>query len=356
MDGTALKDISYAFLSILFEGAPFIFVGTLVSGFIDAYLPSGKIEQWLPKKKPVAIMACGLLGAVLPVCECAIVPVIRRLIQKGLPISCAVTYMLSAPIINPIVVLSTWRAFSRWEEAGQNQALFVSCSRLIIAYIVTVSVGMLIMRFTPDRILKPSVLKSLARRGGTAHEHEHEHEHEDGHGHGHDHEHEHEHEHGHEHEHEHEHGHGGADETPESERKLVLAMRSSMRDFLDTAMYFTIGVLITAVFNTQVNQAALGVFASNELLGVAAMMAMAFVLSLCSTSDAFIAATFATREVFGLAARLAFMVYGPMMDVKLIFMYSMVFRKRFVFALAVGLFIVIGLLCTIWVRAAFPGG
>jgi uncharacterized membrane protein YraQ (UPF0718 family) len=121
-------------------------------------------------------------------------------------------------------------------------------------------------------------------------------------------------------------------------------------------MYFTIGVLITAVFNTQVSQSALNAFASNELIGAAAMMVMAFVLSLCSTSDAFIAATFATKEVFGLGARFAFMIYGPIMDVKLIFMYSSVFRKRFIFALAVGLFIVIGLLCTFWVRVTFPNG
>ena len=89
--------------------------------------------------------------------------------------------------------------------------------------------------------------------------------------------------------------------------------------------------------------------------GVASLMGMAFVLSLCSTSDAFIAATFA-RDIWGLAPRLAFLVFGPMMDVKLIFMYSSVFRKRFVVVLGTVLFIVIGAVSIFWVRITLPGG
>ena len=88
-------DLLYAFLGILFEGAPYIVLGTIISGFIDAYLPSNAIDRFLPKNRIAAIFMSGLLGAVFPVCECAIVPVIRRLVQKGLPVSCAITYMLS---------------------------------------------------------------------------------------------------------------------------------------------------------------------------------------------------------------------------------------------------------------------
>ena len=114
MDSESLSpftDFCYLFLSIILEGAPFILLGTLISGFIDAYLPPGLIDRWLPKNKPLAVIFSGLLGFVFPVCECAVVPVIRRLIRKGLPVSCAITYMLSAPIINPIVVISTMKAF-----------------------------------------------------------------------------------------------------------------------------------------------------------------------------------------------------------------------------------------------------
>ncbi|MCB1244513.1 MAG: permease, partial [Verrucomicrobiae bacterium] len=108
---TSFTDFCYLFLSIVIEGAPFILLGTIVSGFIDAYLPPGLIDRWLPKNRFLALILAALLGAIFPVCECAIVPVIRRLIKKGLPLACAITYMLSAPIINPIVILSTYTAF-----------------------------------------------------------------------------------------------------------------------------------------------------------------------------------------------------------------------------------------------------
>lgn len=343
-----LSDIAFAFLSILFEGAPFIFVGTLISGIIDAYLPPGLIDRWLPKNRVLAVMVSGLLGGVLPVCECAIVPVIRRLVQKGLPIACAITYMLSAPIINPIVVVSTLSAFT-----GQSP-IFVASSRLMIAYFVTVLVGLIVSRFTAKDVLRETVCAGLsqgvkdaemkrASRGaeetagcesGVTKEEDHGHDHD--HGHNYDHGHDHGHDHCHDHDHDHDHSAGAG------ESKLVLAMRTAMRDFLDTAMYFSIGVLITAVFNTQVPQDLVYSLADNEWMAAASLMVLAFILSLCSTSDAFIAATL---QAFSYYPKLAFLVYGPMMDVKLVFMYSAVFRKRFVVVLAVGLFILIGSIC-----------
>ena len=111
-DPSPLGDFFFAFLSILFEGAPYILLGTIISGFIDAYLPSNMMDRLLPRNRYGAIALSGLLGVVFPVCECAIVPVIRRLVKKGLPVSCAITYMLAAPIVNPVVALSTYSAFA----------------------------------------------------------------------------------------------------------------------------------------------------------------------------------------------------------------------------------------------------
>src|ERR1051325_11663631 len=90
-------DVLMAFLSILFEGAPYILVGTLLSGFIDAFLPAKLLVRLLPRNKVLSTFAAGFLGLLFPVCECAVVPVVRRLVQKGLPLSCALTYLLSAP-------------------------------------------------------------------------------------------------------------------------------------------------------------------------------------------------------------------------------------------------------------------
>ena len=144
-----IGDLYFAFLAILFEGAPYILLGTIISGFIDAYLPSNIMDRFLPKNRYAAIALSGLLGAIFPVCECAIVPVIRRLVQKGLPVSCAITYMLSAPIVNPIVAVSTFSAFGgEFHDIHAGDALNLTLSRIGFAYLITVFVGIAVHQFS----------------------------------------------------------------------------------------------------------------------------------------------------------------------------------------------------------------
>lgn len=305
-----LGDVLMAFLSIVFEGAPYILVGTVLSGLIAAFLDSRLLDKVLPKNGVLSTLVAGVLGLVFPVCECAVVPVIKRLVQKGLPVSCAVTYMLAAPIMNPIVAISTLTAFKEfqkvtgWETLGNAT---MTISRLSLGYAVAVIVGLIVLRFRPDQILKPKVVEGIAKVDA------------DG-------------------------GHAHAPKVGFN-AKLVHAMRAAMGDFLDTTMYFTIGVIITSVFNTQVDQSILNTVAQNEWLALPSIMGLAIVLSLCSTSDAFIAAPMA---VFSMAAKLAFLVFGPMMDIKLLFMYSGVFKRRVVLALLIGLFILVGALSEPW--------
>ena len=308
-----MGEILMAFLSIVFEGAPYILIGTIFSGIIDAFLPAKLLDRVLPKNKVLATLIAGFLGLVFPVCECAVVPVIRRLVQKGLPLSCAVTYMLSAPIMNPIVAISTLTAFKEfqglsWATAGNAT---MTIARLSLGYLVAVIVGLVVLRFKPGQVLRTSIANKIENAAA-----------EDDHGHVH---------------------------APAASfnGKLVHAMRSSMRDFLDTAMYFAIGVVITSVFNTQINQGLLNTVAGNDWLAVPSLMGLAIVLSLCSTSDAFIAAP---MTAFSMAAKLAFLVFGPMMDIKLLFMYSSVFQRKVVVSLLIGLFILIGLLSGPWMN------
>ncbi|WP_395730667.1 permease [Prosthecobacter sp.] len=307
-----MGDILMAFLSIVFEGAPYILIGTVFSGIIDAFLPAKLLDRVLPKSKVLATLIAGFLGLVFPVCECAVVPVIRRLVQKGLPLSCAVTYMLSAPIMNPIVAISTMTAFKEfqglsWATAGNAT---MTIARLSLGYLVAVIVGLVVLRFKPGQVLRASIANKIAQADAA----------DDGHVHA---------------------------PAANFNGKLVHAMRSSMRDFLDTAMYFAIGVVITSVFNTQINQGLLNTVAGNDWLAVPSLMGLAIVLSLCSTSDAFIAAP---MTAFSMAAKLAFLVFGPMMDIKLLFMYSSVFQRKVVVSLLIGLFILIGLLSGPWMN------
>lgn len=321
MNGDAQQDFALAFLSILFEGAPFILLGTLISGFIDIYLPKGAMDRFLPKNKTLAVMTAGVLGSIFPVCECAVVPVIRRLVGKGLPMSCALTYMLAAPIVNPITALSTWKAF-------QGQAPWMMTGgRMFLGYLVAVGVGLVVARISLKRVLRQSLLEKIEsapkkeniEASGCC---------------GHDHSHDHDHDHSCEHHHEH--------EKKDDDGRLIAAMRSAQKDFVDVGVYFTIGVAITALFNTGIAPGAMWLdgLAGNAVVAPAALMALAFILSLCSTSDAFIAATLAK---FTWGAKLAFLVFGPMLDVKLIFLYQTVLKRKFIVALGVSLFVVIWL-------------
>ncbi len=324
MSPDSQQDFALAFLSILFEGAPFILLGTLISGFIDIYLPPGTMDRFLPKNKFLAVLTAGLMGTVFPVCECAVVPVIRRLVKKGLPVSCGLTYMLAAPIVNPITALSTWKAFQ-----GQGAAMMTS-SRLLLGFMIAVAVGLIVSKLPLVFVLKDKLLASLEKENETHRHHDSDHDHSCC---GHDHDHDHHHE-------------------PAGDQRLVAALRSAMKDFVDVAVYFSIGVAITALFNTGIAPGAqwLDSLATNPTVAPAALMVLAFILSLCSTSDAFIAATL---DKFSWGAKLAFLTFGPMMDVKLLFLYQTVLRKRFIVMLALGLFIAIGGISIFWQQLLF---
>jgi len=332
MSPDAQQDFALAFLSILYEGAPFILLGTLISGFIDVYLPPGTMDRFLPRNRFGALLVAGLMGAIFPVCECAVVPVIRRLVAKGLPVSCAITYMLAAPIVNPITALSTWKAFQ-----GQNAA-WMTCSRLMLGFLVAVAVGWIVSRLSLKSVLKEKLVADLAKTSARKDKaakakQQPSASHQCGHDCGHDHTHDPSHHHG-------------------NDTRLVSAFRSAMKDFVDVGVYFSIGVAITALFNTGIAPGAawLDSLASSPTAAPAALMVLAFILSLCSTSDAFIAATL---DKFSWGAKLAFLTFGPMMDVKLVFLYQTVMRRSFIIWLAIGLFVTIGASAILWQHLLF---
>lgn len=291
----SVQDFSYAFLSVLLEGVPFILLGTLLSGLIDQFLPSRLMTRLLPRNAFAGVCLGGVLGMVFPMCECGVVPVIRRLIAKGLPVSSAVAYMLAAPIVNPITALSTYAAFR-----GQGAAEFTAL-RLGLGFFVAVLAGLAVLNLPIGAVLKKAVLESVMLSGPT--------------------------------------GEAG---TAPLRRRLLAAMEAGVRDFLDVMLYFILGVGVASLFSTAVNQELFLPLSLDDRLAIPAMMSLAGILSLCSSSDAFIAATFVA---FPAVAKLAFLVFGPMMDLKLAFIYSAVFTRRFVAALALGLFVIIGLLC-----------
>lgn len=292
----SFQDFSFAFLSILLEGVPFLLIGTLISGLLDQYLPARLMTRILPRHAYAGILVSASLGVVFPMCECGVVPVIRRLVTKGLPLSYGVAYMLAAPIVNVIVAISTYAAFR-----GQYP-LEMMLLRIGVGYLVAVIGAMAVHNLRMDLVLRPEIIRDIARAGSGA-------------------------------------GSAGVGHG----LRLTRALNVAVKDFLAMMVFFILGVAAAATFSTAINQEIILPLALDTTVATFSMMGLAGILSLCSTSDAFIAATFVS---FPAVAKLAFLVFGPMMDLKLLFIYSAVFRKRFVLGLAVGLFLLIGLICT----------
>jgi uncharacterized protein len=300
------QNFLFSFLALAFEGLPFVLIGSLISGAIAAFIPSRVIAGFLPKNVFLATLVSGLLGLCFPVCECGIVPIVRRLINKGLPVSCGVTFMLASPIVNPIVAFSTFAAFR-----GQAPLLNMVV-RLALGYLVAVSAGLVVRQLDSSAILRTGAVKIPTRKRLAF----------------------------------------SVSPLPDSasagleasfQEKLIAAIRLACDDFIDTAIYFMIGAAVAATFNTAVDQQIILPLSLQPTLATFAMMAIASILTLCSTSDAFIAATFVSFPIF---ARMAFMVFGPMFDLKLFFLYSVLFKKRFVIGLGIGLFLFIGIICS----------
>ena len=289
----SLSDFSFSFLSVVLEGVPFILMGVVLSGLIDVFLPPRVLARILPRNAAAGILMGGALGAILPMCECGIVVVIRRLLQKGLPLSNAIAYMLAAPVVNPIVAVSTYAAFR-----GQGPMEMMLC-RIGLSFVVAVIMASIVYFLSRSTVLREDLVASPVDTD--------------------DH-----------------HDHRSAGE------KSAAAVRAATKDFLDVTVFFVLGAAVATLFNTSVNQQVIMPLAEDRMLAVGSMMALASLLSLCSTSDAFVAATF---TAFPSAAKLAFLVFGPVVDLKLIFIYGLVFRKRFIVFLVLGLFLLVFGLC-----------
>jgi len=301
------------FLGIFIEAVPFLVAGSIVSGLIAVFVDQSAIDRYLPKAALPAALVGGGMGLIFPVCECGVVPVVRRLYEKGLPLSIGIAFLLAAPVINPIVILSTYTAFG-WGP--------VFVGRIVFSFLIAAAVGFLFGRAWPEEVLRPAVCQAHDDRE-PYHSHEHAHHHTRHHTHDHSH-----------------HLPGAA---------LGLRFRQALNlagdDFFDMARYLILGSMLAAGMQTLVPQSALLAIGQGPVISVLAMQVLAFVLSVCSTVDAFLALAFA--GTFTTGSVLAFLVFGPMVDIKSSLMFLGVFQRRIVVYL-IALPMLLALLMGVW--------
>ncbi|HRU05107.1 MAG TPA: permease [Candidatus Brocadiia bacterium] len=277
-----------AFASIMLEAAPFMLAGALIGGMVESFVSRDKMAGLLPRRAWVTAFLAAVMGMLFPVCECAIVPVVRRLARKGLPPSAAIAYLLAGPIVNPVTALSTALAY---------RSIPVAAARLGAGFVIAVAVA----RLAPWLLGRDKVFRADLghdSHGGRGHVH--------GEACG--------------------CGHARSDEPAGARAKMLAAVRHAADDFLDVGHFLVIGALIAAASQTFVDRAFFATLSSTPFAPVLLMMALAVMLNVCSEADAFIAASF--RGLAPFPAQLAFMVVGPMFDLKLLLMYSTLFRKR----------------------------
>ncbi|KPB03295.1 permease [Bacillus sp. CHD6a] len=270
-------NVNTIFLSIVIEAIPFILLGVFASALIQTFVSEEKIKKYLPKSPIGAIIPAALLGVILPICECAIIPVVRRLIKKGMPLHVGVVLLVGAPILNPVVVASTYFAFN-----GDPTILY---GRFGLAFILCIVIGFLmLLLFDNKNQLRWSKSELVGRQE--------------------------------------------MEEPALQQNKWKATFYHASDEFFDMGKYLIAGAFIASLFQTFLDRNVLMALGQNEVLSPAVMMAFAFVLSLCSEADAFVAASFGST--FTVGSLLAFMVYGPMLDLKNTFMLFAYFRTKFV--------------------------
>jgi uncharacterized protein len=287
LDKTFLQ-MNTVFISILIEALPFVLIGVLIAGVIQMFVTEEMLARIIPKNKVLAVLFAAFLGAIFPACECGIVPITRRLIAKGVPVFAAIPFMLTGPIINPVVLFSTFVAFgNQWD---------VMIYRGGLAMVVAVLVGFLLaVQFKNAKVLKNEIhhLSKKPAANETA---------------------------------------AAIEVQPVSFfSKLIGTFVHAVEEFFSVGKYLVIGALIAAGMQTYVKTSTLLAIGQGEVSSSLVMMGLAFVLSLCSEADAFIASSF--QSTFTIGSIVAFLVYGPMLDIKNVLMMLAAFKKKLVLSL-----------------------
>jgi len=278
--GAILSAFTIRFLSLFIEAAPYLLLGTLVSGLIDTFVSTDHIARWVPRNRFLGILAGTFAGFAFPVCECGVVPVVRQLYTKRLPMHVGIAFLLAAPVMNPIVLLSTASAF------GFGSVLI---GRYVITAVVAIGASLIFALFS-QRLQLRGADPVHAPSANTAHVT------------------------------------GLAQHSSGIATKLGGALHVAVDEFFEMGRYLIIGSMLAAGMQTLVSQDVLLSLGQGPVISVIVMQLLAFVLSVCSTVDAFLALAFA--GTFTTGSILAFLTFGPMVDIKSTIMFLGVFRRK----------------------------
>jgi uncharacterized membrane protein YraQ (UPF0718 family) len=240
---------------------PFVLVGVFASALVQQRLRGELVARWMPRRPLPAVLLSSLFGLIAPVCDCGAVPLGRRLMAKGVPTYAAVSFLLAAPVVNPITIFSTAVAF--------QGNLGVVTVRLGMTLSVAVCVGLLAAHlFGNSRLAVPTLAQPLDE----------------------------------------------ADKEPQPRGGIGTLLSQATAEYTDVLFFVVLGALFTAASQTLVPRGDVAALGTQRAGSVLALMPIATVLSICSEADAFVARAFAAN--FSLGAVLAFMTIGQVVDLR----------------------------------------
>ena len=294
----SLEKVSTAwaiFQGLLLEAIPFLLLGVAIAGMARWLVPQTAWVHRLPKNPLLAPITGALMGFALPACECGNVPVARRLLASGAPMGTAFGFLFAAPVLNPIVLASTWAAFP--------DQPWLLIARPLGAFVIAVLLSLLLVQLPETQLLESALLSErrmsqplsriglLQRSGGLI-------------------------------------GDPLSEIAPAPPERLrpVEVLEQSSREFLDLLALLVLGCLIAALVQTWLPRSWLLAVGGAPTGSILALMLLAVVVSVCSSVDAFLALGFAGQITPG--ALLAFLLLGPVVDLKLAGLFTVLMRPR----------------------------
>lgn len=268
-----VQDFLTLSISVIIESLPFVILGIVLSILVQVWVPDHLFVRLLPRNRALRRVAISLLGVLLPVCECGNVPLARGLIVKGLTVSESMTFLLAAPIVNPITIITTYQAF------GWSGGILVA--RLVGGFLIANLLGWLYSRHPDQQSLLTERFAAECRMPEA-------------------------------------HSHGDT----RWQKSVELFVRET--SVILPALF--IGSVAAGLVQVGVPRQILVTLGSNPVWSIVAMMTLAFIISVCSNVDAFFILPFASTFLPG--SIVAFLVFGPMIDIKMLALMRTTFRTR----------------------------
>ncbi|WP_308251955.1 permease [Pseudonocardia sp. KRD291] len=266
-DAPALRTAATVFVAVCLQALPFLVLGVLLSGLIAGFVSPVVLRRVLPARTAVAVPVAGAAAMVLPGCECASVPVARRLIGQGAPEAAALTFLLAAPAVNPVVLVATATAFPDAPE--------MVGARFLGSLTTACAMGWLWQRAGRSEWITRRLAPAPAGTG---------------------------------------------------KARWAVVAETARADLVSAGAFLVVGAVAAAALRVLVPPQWLDALAGRMLLGIAVMAVLAVLLSLCSEADAFVAASLA---MLPLLPRLVFLVVGPAVDLKLVALQAGTFGRAF---------------------------